>query len=77
MVRTGLPRSVVAAYDKLVDAGALTPDAVQRDAALALDRIAAVLEQREAGGLKRLLRKPPPVPRGLYIWGPVGAANPC
>jgi cell division protein ZapE len=72
MVRTGLPRSVVAAYDKLVDAGALTPDAVQRDAALALDRIAAVLEQREAGGLKRLLRKPPPVPRGLYIWGPVG-----
>lgn len=62
---------VRAAYDALVAAGELRPDAEQAAAAARLDALAAALEAPRTGGLLGFFRKPAP-PRGIYLWGDVG-----
>ena len=58
------------AYDGLIAAGELKPDAAQSNAVAALDRLAAALEPR--GFAARLLRRKPKGPSGVYLWGGVG-----
>ena len=60
---------VLSAYDALVAAGELRPDAEQAVGARRLDALAAELEHPRTKGLFR--RRPIP-PRGLYLWGDVG-----
>ena len=62
---------VRAAYDALVAAGELRPDAEQAAAAARLDALAAALEAPRPSGLLGIFRKPAP-PRGIYLWGDVG-----
>ena len=62
-------------YHALVAAGELRPDAEQAAAAERLAQLQLELEAppAAAGLVNRLLgRKPPPRPRGLYLWGGVG-----
>jgi cell division protein ZapE len=62
-------------YARLVAAGELRPDPEQAAAAARLDRLQQELERPVAslGVVGRLLaRKPPPPPRGVYLWGSVG-----
>ena len=64
-----------AAYDALVAAGELRPDAAQAAVADRLQALAVALESpaEKPGFFARLGgAKPAPVPRGLYIWGGVG-----
>jgi cell division protein ZapE len=66
---------VRAAYDALVAAGELRPDAAQAAVADRLEALAAVLElpAEKPGFFARLTgAEPPPPPRGVYIWGGVG-----
>jgi len=56
-------------YDKAVKDGGLTEDAAQRAALPELERIRTALAQPVK---KSFLRKPPPPPKGLYLWGGVG-----
>jgi cell division protein ZapE len=66
---------VRAAYDALVAAGELRPDAAQAAVADRLQALAVALESpaEKPGFFARLGgAKPAPVPRGLYIWGGVG-----
>src|SRR5436305_1846824 len=60
---------VLSAYDALVAAGELRPDAEQAVGARRLDALDAELEHPRTKGLFR--RRPIP-PRGLYLWGDVG-----
>ncbi|MGZ2412191.1 cell division protein ZapE [Sphingomonas sp. F9_3S_D5_B_2] len=62
---------VRAAYDRLLKAGELKPDAAQQRAVAALDRLAAALT-RKPGLLSRLMRSDAPGPAGAYLWGGVG-----
>jgi cell division protein ZapE len=60
-------------YLKLVDVGELRADPDQARAVAVLDRIARELEGEQRPGLfRRLFGKPPPPPRGAYLWGGVG-----
>jgi cell division protein ZapE len=59
------------AYDRLVAAGELRPDAAQARAAEALDRLAASLDQG-GGLLSRLFQRGRDGPAGVYLWGGVG-----
>jgi len=61
---------VRAAYDQLVKAGELKPDAAQERAVAALDRIAARAES--ASFFSRLFGKGDDGPVGVYLWGGVG-----
>ena len=61
---------VRAAYDALIAAGELKPDAAQAQAVGALDRLAAGLEQR--GFLARIFERGADTPAGVYLWGGVG-----
>jgi cell division protein ZapE len=66
---------VIKAYENLLAAGELRVDAEQRLAAAYLDGLAAQLAQPPAKpGLLGWLfgAGPPPLPRGLYLWGKVG-----
>lgn len=66
---------VIAAYDALVAAGELKPDAAQRGVAQRLDRLARELSAPppRKGLLGRLFGGgDAPVPRGVYLWGGVG-----
>jgi cell division protein ZapE len=65
---------VRARYDALVAAGELRADPDQAAAAAALDRLQQELEATPPRGstLWKLLRKVPPPPRGLYMFGGVG-----
>jgi cell division protein ZapE len=65
---------LIAAWDARVAAGVLRDDAGQRAVVERLSLLAASLEARpQPGPLRGLLRRnPPPVPRGVYIWGGVG-----
>jgi cell division protein ZapE len=62
---------VRAAYDRLLKAGELKPDAAQQQAVAALDRLAACLDKRP-GLLGRLFGSGNPGPAGVYLWGGVG-----
>ena len=66
--------SVIQAYEALLKAGELRPDAEQRATAERLTRLQQELEatSRKASLLSRLKRAKPEVPRGLYVWGGVG-----
>jgi cell division protein ZapE len=65
---------VLAAYEALVAAGELRPDAEQRAAAERLGRLQDELEAIPKRGslLWRLAGRKPIPPRGVYLWGGVG-----
>jgi len=69
---------LIARYRELLAAGELRPDPEQAAAAERLARLQGELEgapAAPAGLVGRLLkrkRKPPPSPRGVYMWGGVG-----
>ncbi|MGE4322931.1 MAG: cell division protein ZapE [Sphingobium sp.] len=65
---------VIDRYRRLVADGELRADPDQEAAALRLDRLQKELEAVPARGsmLSKLMRKAPPPPRGLYMWGGVG-----
>ncbi|MFW2853069.1 cell division protein ZapE [Sphingomonas sp. TX0543] len=60
---------VLSAYEALVAAGELRPDAQQAAAARRLDSLAAELEHPKTKGI---FRRRPIAPRGIYMWGDVG-----
>ncbi|MDB5672008.1 MAG: cell division protein ZapE [Alphaproteobacteria bacterium] len=65
--------NVSARYRALLAAGELRPDADQRKAVIALDRLATELRAQADGGLlSRLFGRRVPQPRGIYLWGGVG-----
>jgi len=66
--------SLTQIYDARAAAGTLRPDAGQRAILPVLEDLRQWLETPppRAGGLRGLFRKPPPPPRGLYLWGEVG-----
>jgi cell division protein ZapE len=59
------------AYDQLLTAGELKPDAAQLRAVQALDRLAAALAKPN-GFFGRLLGSEPQGTAGVYLWGGVG-----
>ncbi|MCX7354519.1 MAG: cell division protein ZapE [Alphaproteobacteria bacterium] len=59
-------------YRALADAGAIGADPAQEEVVSRLDALAASLAGRKPGTLARLFGARETVPRGLYIWGPVG-----
>ena len=61
---------VRAAYDQLIAAHELKPDAAQARAVAALERLAASLEN--GGFLSRLFGSGSEGPAGVYLWGGVG-----
>ena len=64
---------VLAAYDALIAAGELRPDAEQRAAASRLDTLAVELETpKKAGLFARLTSRGGTAPRGVYMFGDVG-----
>ena len=67
---------VLAAYEKLVEAGEIAPDAQQRAAAGKLDALVVRLQDYQPpkeGLLSRLFgRKSSSPPRGVYLFGPPG-----
>ena len=65
--------AVAERYRALVAAGELREDEDQRRAIAALDRLATDFQRSAAPGLwRRLISKPAPPPRGIYMWGGVG-----
>jgi cell division protein ZapE len=62
---------VRAAYDQLIKAGELKPDAAQERAVAALDRLVANVGNR-GGFMSRLFGKQSDGPVGAYLWGGVG-----
>jgi cell division protein ZapE len=65
--------AVASAYRARIDAGGLQPDGGQSALVPKLDALASALSaSRTRPGLRGLFAKPPPAPRGLYIWGGVG-----
>lgn len=63
---------LLARYRLLVSAGELVADPQQAAAAERLAALQAALEAPPRAGLARLLSKPTPAPRGVYLWGGVG-----
>lgn len=61
---------VRAAYDQLIAAHELKPDYAQARAVIALDRLAAGIDN--GGFISRLLGKHGDAPAGVYLWGGVG-----
>lgn len=60
-------------YAALLAAGELRPDPDQERAVAALDRLAGELRPEVTKApWARLFGKPPPPPRGVYLWGGVG-----
>ena len=64
--------AVCRAYDALIEAGELKPDAAQQRAAIALDALSVTLGDTDGGLLKRLFGKQRQGPAGVYLWGGVG-----
>jgi len=58
-------------YRALVDAGALSADAAQEEAAARLEALSETLTRRKRNGLSLFAPKPAPA-KGLYLWGGVG-----
>ena len=67
-------KTVIDRYDALVAAGELRPDPDQRATAQRLGQLAHELQEQPQRGsvLWRMLRRAPPSPRGIYMWGGVG-----
>ena len=63
---------VGAAYQQLLAAGEVKPDADQARAVRALDRLASDLAKPAPGLLSRLFRREGASVRGVYLWGGVG-----
>ena len=60
-------------YEALLAAGELRPDEDQSRAVAVLDRLAVELGPKpKRAPWTRLFGKPPPAPRGVYLWGGVG-----
>ena len=59
------------AYDELIAAHELKPDLEQERAVVALDRLAASIDNG-GGFLGRLFRREADAPAGVYLWGGVG-----
>lgn len=66
--------SPLTAYDAMVHDGTLIADPAQRQAAVALDQLAKKLDGYEPGRRRLFGRRVTP-PRGLYLWGGVGAGK--
>ncbi|SLN20388.1 AFG1-like ATPase [Roseivivax jejudonensis] len=64
-----MSETLPALYARRVAEDALEPDPAQEEALPAFERIRAELAKPRKGGL---FRKPPPPPKGLYLWGGVG-----
>ncbi|WP_265528964.1 cell division protein ZapE [Sphingomicrobium marinum] len=64
--------TVSEAYEALIAAGELQPDADQARAVKALDRFAGDLGTTRTGFLSRLFGRETPAPCGVYMWGGVG-----
>lgn len=64
--------SLIAHYQSRIAAGELADDPEQRRAIAALQRVADELAAAPPTGWRNLFRKPPPAPRGVYLWGGVG-----
>ena len=66
--------TVLSAYQSLITAGELRPDAEQEAAALRLDSLQRELEATPTRGsvLWRALGRQPEPPKGVYLWGDVG-----
>lgn len=62
-------RDIMAFYTDLLDAGTLNRDPAQEAVIPEFSRIQTGLNVPEKRGL---FRKPPPPPKGLYLWGGVG-----
>ncbi len=62
------------AYRAALEAGELKPDAAQADAVAQLDGLGAALGHYASGRSRGLLgfTRKRQVPRGIYLWGPVG-----
>jgi cell division protein ZapE len=59
-------------YHALLAAGELRPDEDQARAVEVLDRLATELRPAPKAPWTRLFGRPPPAPRGIYLWGGVG-----
>ena len=65
--------SLLARYERLIEAGELREDADQRRAAARLDALQKELESQRPGGLLgQFFGRKAPNPRGVYMWGGVG-----
>ncbi|MCB1790834.1 MAG: AFG1 family ATPase [Gammaproteobacteria bacterium] len=64
--------SLLQHYQAQIESGDLAEDPEQRRAITALQRLTDDLNVAPPAGLRGLFRKPPPPPRGLYLWGGVG-----
>ncbi len=65
--------SMLARYERLIEAGELREDADQRRAAARLDALQKELESQRPGGLLgQFFGRKAPNPRGVYMWGGVG-----
>lgn len=76
MVVTNERLSPIAKYERDLSSGGFTPDAAQRKAVEALQKLYEALIQYRAkadrGLLGRLFSSPPQPPQGIYFWGGVG-----
>jgi cell division protein ZapE len=68
------PEGPIAAYHRRVGEGAIAPDLAQERAAFRLDELWRALAAAETPRtfFGRLLSRPAPAPKGIYLWGPVG-----
>lgn len=66
--------TIFSAYQARIDAGTLKPDSAQFEAIHHLERVRAELAAAPAPAKRGLFRRagPPPLVRGLYLWGGVG-----
>lgn len=65
--------SPLARYERLLDAGEILPDAEQRQVVMAFEQLWRELQEKPGGSwLQSLLRRRPPLAKGLYVWGGVG-----
>jgi cell division protein ZapE len=66
------PATLRAIYEERLRTSALTDDPHQREALQALQRVADDCRVPPPPGLLARWRRPPPAPRGVYLWGGVG-----
>ncbi len=66
--------TIVDGYQRRLEQGEIEPDAAQAAVAARLDVLEKQLAEYrpKSGVLAKMFGKPPPPPKGLYIWGSVG-----